>query len=88
MGQSSSRQEHIGTGTCANETKLGRSVYQDPYRSRVHPSPEYDDGATTLVTRAASEGAILEMAFAALLRLPSYRRYLAARSLPTRNRPR
>ena len=88
MGQSSSRQEHIGSGACANETKLGRSVYQDPYHSRVHPSPEYDDGATMLVIRAASEGAILEMAFAALLRLSSYRRYLAARSLPTRNRPR
>ena len=52
-----------------------------------HPSPEHDDGATTLVTRAASEGAILEMTFAALLRLSSHRRYLAARSLPTRDRP-
>ena len=87
MGQSSSRQEHIGTGTCANETKLGRSVYQDPYRSRVHPSPEHDDGATTLVTRAASEGAILKMAFAALLRHSPHRRYLAVCSLPTRDRP-
>jgi len=75
-------------GTCANETKSGRSVYQDPYRSRVHPSPECDDGATTLVTRAASELAILEMAFAALLRHSPHRRYLAARSLPTRDRPR
>ena len=52
-----------------------------------HPSSEHDYGATTLVTRAASEGAILGMAFAALLRLPSYRRYLAARSLSTRDRP-
>ena len=53
----------------------------------IPESPEYDDGATTLVTRAASEGAILEMTFAALLGLPSHCRYLAARSLPTRNRP-
>ena len=54
-----------------------------------HPSSEHDHGATTLLMRAASEGAILEMAFAALLRLSSHRRYtyLAARSLPTRDRP-
>ena len=66
MGQSSSRQEHIGTGTCANETESGRYVYQDSYRSRVHPSPEYDYGATTLMIRAASKGAISEMTPTAL----------------------
>ena len=52
-----------------------------------HPSSEHDYGATTLVTRAASEGAILKMAFAALLRHSPHRRYLAVRSLPTRDRP-
>jgi len=51
---------------CANETKSGRCVHQDPHCSRVHPSPECDCGATTLVMRAASEGAILEMTPTAL----------------------
>ena len=54
MGQSSSRQEHIGTGTCTDEAKLGGYIHQDPYRSRVHPSSEYDCGATMLLIRAAS----------------------------------
>ena len=72
----------------SSDTSMAQVRPDWTFSFELHPSPERDDGATTLVTRAASEGAILGMAFAALLRLPSYRRYLAARSLPTRNRPR
>ena len=68
----------------SNETKSSGCVHQGPYRSQVHPSPVHDHGATTLMTRAASEWAILEMAFAALSKPPpSPRRSLS----PTRDRP-